>query len=169
MSDSDFNTPPWIIGLVKQLDRGYIGLDPCSNATSMVGAGHRYTKDNGLDGLQQTWRGLGTVFMNPPHSQSPNNIEPWIEKFLEEFPPYEPSHKLWKDQFVGLVPAKTGPRWFHEAVESCTSVCFLKGRIKFWQNGVEMPGPGKFDSLVLYRGIWDEKFKNLFKPYGWVV
>lgn len=141
---------------------GIIGLDPCANELSMVDARRAYFEvDNGL---VQSWRGHGLVFMNPPHSTSPCNIEPWMEKYFKEF-----ANGPWdsKDQFVGLVPSKTDTLWFHDhAREAADAMCFIRGRIKFWQAGVEMPGPGRFASLVLYTGHNVSRFKALFGPLG---
>ncbi len=163
MTDSDFNTPPWIIELVEQLDpNNGIGLDPCSNATSMVHATTTY--DIVSNGLIHSWRGHGLVFMNPPHSMSPNNIEPWMDKLNEEFAVEEPS----TDQFVGLIPAKTDPAWFHETIPQCAAVCFLRGRPKFWQNGVETKGPGKFASMLIYVGNKRAEFVRNLTPFGWI-
>lgn len=58
MSDHNFNTPPEFLALVRQLSpTGRIGLDPCSNATSMVDAVTSYTKET--NGLAHSWRGMG--------------------------------------------------------------------------------------------------------------
>ncbi len=167
MSDSDFNTPPWFLDHVRRL--GPIGLDPCSNPTSMVRA--KTTYDITTNGLLQSWRGHGLVFMNPPHSLSPMNIEPWIAKLRAEFLDGERPHR-WdtpRDSFVGLVPAKTGPEWFHAITPHVTARCFLKGRIKFWQYGVEQSGAGKFDSLVLYIGPAYGHFQREFSDLGWTL
>lgn len=167
MTDSDFNTPPWILDMVRHLApiKG-IGLDPCSNASSMVRATKTYTIET--NGLAHMWRGNGLVFMNPPHSTSPNNIEPWMTKFRKEFIDLAPVSKA-SDQFVGLVPSKTGPEWFQETIPHVDARCFLKGRIKFWQGGVEQAGPGKFDSLLFYAGRHAEAFYEIFKDIGWCV
>lgn len=167
MSDSDFNTPPWFLERVRRL--GPIGLDPCSNPTSMVQAKTSY--DIETNGLVQSWRGHGLVFMNPPHSLSPMNIEPWIVKLRAEFVEAERPHR-WdtpRDAFVGLVPAKCGPEWFHSIIRDCTARCFLKGRIRFWQHRQETGGAGKFDSLVLYIGPAYGHFHTAFEDLGWVV
>lgn len=164
MSNSDFNTPPDFLDLVRKLDpkRG-IGLDPCSNESSMVDS--RYSYDIETDGLSRIWRYKGLVFMNPPHSMAPNNIEPWIDHFIGEFS----SSGGDADQFVGLVPAKIGPKWAQKVLPFCDARCFLAGRIKYWQNGAPMPGPGKFDSLVLYKGHNPDLFHLTFDDYGWCI
>jgi len=167
MTDSDFNTPPWILDLVRQLDpHKRIGLDPCSNPGSMVNP--RLSYDVECNGLIQTWRGLGLVFMNPPHSMSPNNIEPWIQKAFEEFVT-APLERDDLDAFVGLVPAKTDTAWFHDSVTKFAARCFLKGRPKFWHEGKETAGPGKFASMMIYHGPAVGLFYKVFGPYGWIA
>lgn len=164
MSASNFNTPPWFLDLVRKLDpKGQIGLDPCSNPTSMVDAPTSY--DIVTNGLIRPWRGHGLVFMNPPHSLKPMNIEPWMAKAFEEFIE-APYHLDIRDQFVGLVPSKTGPVWFQDHATAFHK-CFLKGRIRFHLGGHETLGAGKFDSVVLYAGKRPNVFQSIFSDYGW--
>lgn len=166
MSNSNFNTPPELLDKVRMLDDRGIGLDPCGNEMSMVCAKTEWRglEASDVDGLEQNWRGHGLVFMNPPHSMSPNNIEPWIYQAWKEFivlggPP--------DDQFVGLIPAKTDSVWFHEHVIPFPVKIFL--RPKFWMSGEPMKGPGKFSSMLIYAGHQPEKFKSIFGSMGWVV
>jgi hypothetical protein len=172
----DLNTPPEIIDLVRQLaPKKGIGLDPCSNRTSMVGAKHEYGHvfDGGgevfIDGLSMPWRGYGLVFMNPPHSMSPYNIEPWMEKAIDEFWAVDNLSPVSRrnDQFCGLVPAKVDTGWFHNYVVPHFHMVILEGRLKYWQNGHQTPGPGKFGSMLIYAGMWPEWFKAVFGHLGW--
>src|SRR5258708_4362388 len=109
MSDHNFCTPPELLAKVRLLDPKWgIGLDPCSNEFSSVRAKTEWCGAGPAtdDGLAQSWRGHGLVFMNPPHSMSPNNIEPWMEKAYNEFFDWTftitPDTKS-IDQFVGLI------------------------------------------------------------------
>lgn len=165
MSDHDFNTPPWFLDLVREMDPEggkRIGLDPCSNPTSSVDARKAYTEVE--DGLEQPWIGHRLVFMNPPHSQSPYNIEPWMERAYDDFITLG-IHRNSSDQFLGLVPAKTDTAWFHDYAFPFHK-CFIRGRIKFWQNGVETKGNGKFANLVIYAGIHPGRFRHVFRGIG---
>jgi DNA N-6-adenine-methyltransferase Dam len=164
MSDHNFNTPPELLDRIRQLSPDGIGLDPCSNATSLVRAAYEWD-GNPTDGLSQSWRGYGLVFMNPPHSMSPHNIEPWMEKAFTEFALDRPWTSA--DQFVGLVPAKTDTAWFHDYAVHFHLRCFLRRRPKFWQGGKPTPGPGKFASMLLYHGNRAEQFLQLFGDMGW--
>jgi hypothetical protein len=168
MALHDLNTPPDFLAIVRGLSfDNIIGLDPCSNATSYVDAETEWCEAD--DGLSKSWRGHGLVFMNPPHSMSPYNIEPWMEKAYNEFIKGSPFiTDAREDQFVGLVPAKTDTAWFHAHARHFGK-CFLRGRLKYWQDGHETPGPGKFGSLVLYAGSRGRDFQELFRPLGWVV
>jgi hypothetical protein len=167
MSDSDFNTPPEFLDRVRQLAPDGIGLDPCSNATSLVAARVSYTIET--NGLAHTWRRHGLVFQNPPHSKSPHNIEPWAEKAYREFVMQrgQSVHELLHDQFVGLWPAKTDTAWFQDHASQFPEKCFLRGRMKFWQNGRVTAGNGKFAHLVVYAGAQRALFRTLFEPLGW--
>lgn len=163
MALSDLNTPPWLLEMVRALDPRGIGLDPCSNATSMVKARTAFTVvDNGL---VQPWRGHGLVFCNPPHSMSPHNIEPWMEKAHREFH-LEVGER--DDQLVGLVPGKPDTEWFHAHVVPMRMKCFIRGRIKYWQDGRELPGPGKFPSMLFYQGGKPDLFAAVFGRLGWI-
>ena len=178
MSNHNFCTPPDILEKIRLLDpkRG-IGLDPCSNDMSMVEAktGFMGPDNGGIDGLAESWRRRGLVFMNPPHSMSPNNIEPWMQKAYDEFPrfsspgPKYPDTRPANDQFVGLIPAKTDTAWFHLHVTPFPVKVFLRGRPKFWLNGAPMPGPGKFASMLIYAGKNPQLFRDIFGQMGWVV
>lgn len=170
MSDHNFNTPPELLAKVRLLTpKRVIGLDPCSNELSGVMAttewcGRGPAND---DGLLQSWRGHGLVFMNPPHSMSPHNIEPWMSKAFD----FEESiyNTDTDDQFVGLIPAKTDTAWFHDYVTAFDVRVFLRGRPRFWLNGAPMPGPGKFASMLIYAGWQQKKFRDIFGEMGWVV
>lgn len=166
MSDHNFNTPPELIEKISLLDDNGIGLDPCSNDNSMVGA--RFSFDKASNGLNKSWRGHGLVFMNPPHSMSPNNIEPWVEKAWTEFMmPSALDEALDDDQFVALIPAKPDTAWFHDHIAPMPMKCFLRGRPKFWLNGEPTPGPGKFASMLVYAGTRPGRFMDVFDGMGW--
>ena len=163
-SSHHFNTPPWFLNIVRKLDPRGIGLDPCSNTYSLVQARTAYVESD--NGLAQSWRGHGLLFMNPPHSQSPYNIEPWMQKAHEEFV-VGTGDPL--DQFVGLVPCKTDTQWFHEHVVPMHAICFPQKRIEYWLEGVPTEGGGQFASIVVYHGCQVDYFAALFGPLGLIV
>jgi len=71
------------------------------------------------DGLLQPWEGE-TCWMNPPYGRV---IKDWCAKAHRE------AHL--GATVVGLVPARTDVKWFHEHVLGHAEVRFVKGRIKF--------------------------------------
>jgi phage N-6-adenine-methyltransferase len=90
-----------------------------------------FTEENGS--LTKDWKGH-TVFCNPPYSK------------LREF-----AHKAKKESEKGstavlLVPARTDTRAFHESLAG-GEVRFIKGRLKFLQNGKEQD-TAPFPSMI---------------------
>ena len=165
----EFNTPPDLLQRIRQLspDRR-IDLDPCGNAFGHVRAVTTWTGAPGVpedDGLHQSWRGRGLVFMNPPHSMSPHHIEPWMKKVYDEF--INTPAWVGEDQVVGLIPAKTDTAWFHDQAVHFPGRVFLRGRLTFWSHGVPLPGPGKFASMLIYAGYQPDHFIHLFAKKGW--
>lgn len=173
---NEWNTPPDFLSVVRRLDvQRRIGLDPCSNATSIVNARTSYTKRD--DGLAQSWRGHGLVFVNPPY----DFVDPWVAKGVAEFvergmrAPLRrsavQSHDASRDQLLMLVTSKTDTRWFHDFALRFDRQCFVRGRLKFLRpvrRVNRVAGNGRFASLVLYAGEHGDAFETLFAPLGWV-
>ena len=61
----DWCTPPQIIASVREVFDGVIGLDPCSNSFSLVGAEKEYRLPEN-DGLRDPWD-ASTIYVNPPY------------------------------------------------------------------------------------------------------
>ena len=80
------------------------------------------------DGLTVPW--WGRCWMNPPYGRG---ITAWVEKAFN----YAQSGGL----IVGLLPASTDTRWFHQYVAPAKEIRFLKGRLKFGGLGVSAPFP----------------------------
>lgn len=87
-----------------------------------------------IDGLAQEWR--GTCWMNPPYGRT---IGKWIEKA------YLSAQK--GATVVGLLPARTDTRWFHDFIYGKAEIRFVKGRLKFGEAKENAP----FPSMVV---IW---------------
>ena len=49
---------------------------------------------------------------------------------------------------VMLIPARTGTTYFHKHILGKTSICFLKGRLKFELNG-QAGDSAPFDSMIV--------------------
>ena len=135
----DWNTPKEILEMIQRVNP--IGLDPCSNGSSLVSAPVQW--DRCSDGLAQPWSGLGLVFVNPPSGRAAKGeagIIEWLAKCC-----YEAAHGV---EVVALVPVRTDTRWFQEYGFTAQAVCFWRGRIRFVGGASCAPVP----SAVLYWG-----------------
>jgi phage N-6-adenine-methyltransferase len=113
-------------------------LDVCATAENKKCA--RYF-DRKTDGLAQSWSGE-RCWMNPPYGRK---IGEWMRKAYEE--------SLTGALVVCLVPARTDTAWWHNYVQG-TEVTFLRGRLKFQQNGKDGKSSAPFPSAIV-----------VFKPY----
>ena len=91
------------------------------------------------DGLKQTWKSK-TCWMNPPYGRK---VGEWIHKAFWE----AHEHNI---TVVGLLPARTDTRWWHDWVMRAQQIWFIKGRVYFLnENKVSDRAP--FPSCVV---IW---------------
>jgi predicted nucleic acid-binding Zn ribbon protein len=147
-----WNTPPEILAVVCQL--APIGLDPCSNAGSMVGAATEYRLDRGENGLLLPWAGMGLVFVNPPYGGA---LRSWSTRMADE--------ARAGVEVIALVPARTDTRWWSTLAKANPLYCYLRGRVCFYKDS--QPGDGAtFPSALLYFGIARKKAISLFSPLG---
>lgn len=143
----DWNTPDEILELVRRVNP--IGLDPCSNGSSLVSAPIQWDKHR--DGLGQPWGGLGMVYVNPPYGRE---IIDWLAKCH-----YEAAHGV---ELIALVPARTDTRWFQNYGFTAQRICFWRGRIRFVGGASCAP----FPSALLYWGPQAERFSEVFTASG---
>ena len=146
-----WNTPRW---LARELTSffGQLGLDPCSNETSIVKSAHRYTeRDNGLTA---PWSDVESVFVNPPYSCSQSGK--WIGKALSERA-IDPRLEI-----VLLLPSTTGTPWFINGASQANAICFLKGRLHFL--GAKFRAT--FASVLVYLGRRPSEFADHFCLFG---
>jgi hypothetical protein len=68
----DWCTPPDIVRSVRDVFGGSIGLDPCSNAYSLVGAEVEFRLPD-RDGLVEPWL-ADTIFVSPPYGADPASV-----------------------------------------------------------------------------------------------
>lgn len=94
------------------------------------------------DGLKQKWNIGGTAWMNPPYGRS---IGLWIKKAYEE--------SKAGATVVGLLPARTDTRYFHEYIYGKAEIRFIKGRLKFGDAKNSAP----FPSMIV---IWKPTLKK---------
>lgn len=148
-SRDDWNTPESFLTHVRKM--GEVGLDPCSNAQSTVGAHTAWTIDD--DGLKRAWNDHGLVFVNPPYGHA---LKVWSIKIERE--------SARGAEIITLVPAKTETGWFNRIRKSSDLVAFMPRRIAF-VGGVH---GSTFPSAVFYRGPRPGEFKDAFSD-AWIV
>jgi len=116
-------------------------LDPCASHSNHKCEKYYTIED---DGLSKSWA-KERVFMNPPYGNAASN---WIAKAY-----FERQHA---EVIVGLLPARTDTRWFHDYVYKKAELRFIKGRLKFVGPDGTV-GTATFPSMVV---IW----KNNSRP-----
>jgi phage N-6-adenine-methyltransferase len=105
-------------------------LDPASShKVKNVPTKKYYTKKE--DGLQQQWSGF--VWLNPPYSR---NMDKWLKKFFQ--------HK----NGILLIFARTDTKWFHKYLVQADVLVFMKNRILFEPNGVNIKTKGRIGPSV---------------------
>lgn len=128
----EWYTPPEIF---EAMDFTF-AMDPCSpgEGKSFVPARRHLTVED--DGLATPWE--GTVWMNPPYGK---HTTTWMQKLSEH------------NNGIALVFARTDVKWFNDYVAGKASlVCFVSGRIKFFQGDTDKRGgtPGAGSMLIAY-------------------
>ena len=140
----DWQTPKWLYDLCAER-WGPFNLDPCTSADNPLGTKHFFTEVE--DGLSQSWlvEPFTRWFMNPPYGRE---TVKWVAKAHGETTIHKP-----RVTGVALLPARTGPRWFHEYILPHYEIIFLQGRISFVDPETGKPVRGtSFDSmLVIFR------------------
>ena len=140
----------------KQLDNIFsFKLDPCCEHHTAKCEMH-FTKEE--DGLKQDWSAIGNAFVNPPFGRA---LAVWMKKCQEE-----------ADKgitVVMLIPARPDTSYWHDiAFRYASCVCFIKGRIKFGDEGqigqfggaVGAPFPS---AIVVFGNCTVEQSKQLEK------
>ena len=73
-------TPPKLLEAAYEVLGSPVGLDPCSNARSLVAARVRWTiRDDALSKTAAEWAAHGTIWLNPPYS----NPEPFLARLAD--------------------------------------------------------------------------------------
>lgn len=158
-------TPSDFLAVLSKMGR--IELDPAgSEAGSLIWPTMEYRLDRGEDGLALPWKvRMGSlVYCNPPYSESRR----WIEKADAE-------HARFRSEIFLLVAARTDT--IATQAMQARLVCFWKGRITFLDPVTKEPPKDKkgkpagamFPSMVLYYGLRESRFREVFEPHGKVV
>ena len=126
-------------GLFDALDAEFhFTLDPCASSENAKCKTYFTAAD---DGLLRSWKGH-RVFMNPPYGRDIGN---WVVKAARVL--HCSNSRIHPVLVVGLLPARTDTRWFHDYIYNKAEIRFLKGRIRFV--GAKHSAP--FPSMVV---IW---------------
>lgn len=112
-ASDDWATPD---AFFKKLDDEFaFDIDVCASDKNAKCEKYFTTLDNGLS---QEW--VGTCWMNPPYGRV---IGEWVKK----------AYNSAKNGaiIVGLLPARTDTKWFHEYIYGKAEIRFVRGRLKF--------------------------------------
>lgn len=160
----DWCTPPSIISSVKEVFNGTIGLDPCSNEWSLVGAEQEYCLPE-HDGLVEPWDAR-TIYVNPPYGNDKvrgTRIIHWFEKIA--------SAADRGSEVIALVPVATNTKhWKCYVYPKAAAICFLyQPRLRFFIQGKEDPKGAPMSCAILYYGHNLERFAEVFREHGAVI
>ena len=108
-------------------------LDACADDKNALCKDY-FSKENSC--LDQNWGGR-TVFMNPPYGR---NISQFIEKAFNE--------KERAKTIVMLLPARTDTKYFHNYIYNHAEIRFVKGRLKFLDEGNMEKDAAPFPSMI---------------------
>lgn len=156
--ENEWYTPSVYIESARKV-MGSIDCDPASSdvANRIVKAKTYYTKET--DGLNRPW--LGNVWMNPPYGQP--LINQFINKFIEKFEEQE------TNQACVLVNNATETEWCQALLVRASTVCFIKGRIKYLDANGQAANSPLQGQVILYFGSKTQKFRDVFNQFGIVM
>jgi hypothetical protein len=109
-------TPPYVLEPVRALLGGSIGLDPCTEPDNPCQAEQFYAPP--VDGCSEPWN-ASTVFCNPPYGEQRGR---WVDRCIAEGR---------RRPVVLLIPAHPETRIVQRVLEHCTSVLFIRARLRF--------------------------------------
>jgi len=147
----NYPTPSVLVEPIRNFFGGMIDLDPATTLDNPTGARHFFTKAE--NGLEQSWGGFESVFINPPYSQE------WYRKIANEV-------TAGAAETIALLKASPCTRWAQEVIlPPASAVCFIKGRLTFGNE----TSPAGFGSWLVYFGSQRRRFAKVFGDLGWVV
>lgn len=106
-------------------------LDPCATEENAKCAKF-YTRED--DGLTKD-RSNDIVFCNPPYGRV---IGKWVQKMAT----------CGASTVVGLIPANTDTRYFHDYIYGKAEIRFIEGRVKFGDSKINAPFPSM---IIIFR------------------
>jgi len=146
-NSNEWETPQ---ALFDELDAEFhFTLDPCARPENAK-CERYFTPVE--DGLSKSWRGQ-TVFMNPPYGREIGN---WVEKaYREAGVDFVGNVMFFERQIntivVGLIPARTDTKYWHNYIHGKAKVRFIRGRLKFKQNGKTHKSAPFPSAIVIWR------------------
>ena len=134
MGQSDeWYTPAWIFeSLGVKFD-----LDPCCPEMDIPARKYSRIHWHRL-GLDVSWDGVGTVWLNPPFGKR-NGILPWLNRMVRH------------GNGIVLVPNRTATEWWQYAANNADCLLFVQGKIRFIRpDGSEGKSPGYGNVLMAF-------------------
>lgn len=148
-----FNTPEDVLRVIRRFDA--IGLDPCSNAASIVGAATEWRLERDGDSLTKDWTGRGLVFCNPPYSR-------WLKKWMAKC-------SMSGAEVISLTPARTDTTAWHSFASTAEAICFWRGRMTFLHATSCAPFPSALCYWPGASGSRVDRFEEIFREVGIVM
>lgn len=161
--ETAYLTPPRILDPVRTYFDGPIGLDPCTEPGNPTGADVFFDGEN-FDGLEESWRGHGGVFVNPPYGRE---LRRWVTKMENEV-----SRDLNPPELITLLPGQRFEQLYWQRFVFCsalTAFCMVRKRVNFLRpNGTVAKGNPYGSFIYLYNGNW-RTFCDAFGDIGLCV
>ena len=160
-----WGTPEKYVRAVKEFFGGSIGLDPCSNEFSIVGAAVEYRLPE-QDGLKESWN-APTIFVNPPYGldhERGTAIRHWLQRC-------HLAHEQYGSEVLALVPVATNTgHWKKHVFGVATGVCFLYDtRLRFLVDGADGGKGAPMSCAMIYWGRNYRSFFEVFRQFGAVL
>ena len=160
-----WGTPEKYVRAVKDVFAGSIGLDPCSNEFSIVGAAVEYRLP-AQDGLKESWD-ASTIFVNPPYGldhERGTAIRHWLQRC-------HLAHDQYGSEVLALVPVATNTgHWKKHVFGVATAVCFLYDtRLRFLVDGADGGKGAPMSCAMIYWGRNYRRFFEVFRQFGAVL
>ena len=155
--ENEWYTPQEYLSAAKDV-LGEFDVDPASSdkAQETVKAKKYFTKEE--NGLTKEWK--GRVWLNPPYVQP--DIEHFTSKLVKEY--------LNKNvtEAILLTHNYTDTKWFQNTAVHSSTICFTKGRIRFYDSKGKIAAPTQGQAFF-YFGSNMDKFNLRFSEFGFLV
>lgn len=165
-----WNSPREVADPLEEFAGGPVGIDPCSNETSIIKAVVRYVN---VGGLILPWKPAPghpqSAYENPPYSQ----LDAWTDKGIVEIADRRLGGRV---DLIRLVPVASSTAWWRrafglepvrlpggvEVLPRKPTVIFTK-RLQFLDGTGKQVGGARFDSVLFYYGRRERAFLRAFR------